>query len=178
VNPATKFYLKIVTATAFVGIAGWLLVSGFRNLSPHDDSHARVWFYNESEKKLYSMPVNTVPPDKGIGGPTGDGYRAIVVGFTGYKHDKSKRKIAYLEKYAPDLKKVLDEVVAARALGQIFANKLPTRESEFFQSNTLVKRPEESDWHPANSDEGRLIMNEWRSWHGPDGGGPVICAVD
>jgi hypothetical protein len=177
-NSGIISYLKITAAAAIVGIIGWVLVSEFRSLSRHDDSKTRVWFYDESEKALYPMPVNTVPPDKGIGGPSGDGMRAIVVGFTGYRHDRSQRKIAYLQKYSAELKQALDEVITARAAGRIFAGPVPSRQSEYFQSNTLVKRPDDSEWHPANTKEGQRIMNEWRSWQGADGSRPVICAVD
>ena len=36
---------------------------------------ASVWFYDESEKRLYAAPSDTVPPDKGIGGRV----RAVVI---------------------------------------------------------------------------------------------------
>jgi hypothetical protein len=100
------------------------------------------------------------------------------VGFTGYKHDKSKRKIAYLEKYSSDLKRTLDEVMAAHAAGRIFTGSVPGRQSAYFQNNTLVKRQNDTEWFPVNTDEGQRIMNEWRSWRGLDGSGPVICTVD
>jgi hypothetical protein len=178
VNPVTLSKLKIAGAVLFFGVMGWLLVSEFRGRGRRGDHTAIVWFYDESEKELYPMPVNTIPPDKGIGGPSDDGYRAIVVGFAGYKHDKSKRKIAYLEKYAPDLKQTLEGVMMARAAGRIFSGPVPSPQSEDFLNNTLVKQQNEADWHAANSKEGRLIMKEWRSWRGPDGSGPAICAVD
>lgn len=159
-------------------VVGCVIASEFRGMARRHGSGQMVWFYDESEKQLYPMPVTTMPPDKGIGGRSGDGYRAVVVGFTGYKHDKSRRKIAYLEKYSSDLKRTLDEVMAAHAAGQIFTGSLPARQSQYFQNNTLVKRQNDTEWFPVNTDEGQRIMNEWRSWRGPDGGGAVICAVD
>lgn len=170
--------LKAIAIGLFFAAIGWVIVSEYRNASRHRNAGQMVWFYDESEKQLYPMPINTIPPDKGIGGPSGDGYRAIVVGFTGYKKDKSLRKIAYLEKYSPELKQILDSMIAARIAGRIFTGIIPGRQSQYFQNNTFVKRRNDTEWYPANSDEGRRIVGEWREWRGPDGGGAAVCPVD
>jgi hypothetical protein len=174
VNPEAKTLLKAVTAAAALGVAGWIVVTGFRGMLQHGDK-TQVWFYDESEKKLYAMPLGTIPPDEGIGGPSGDGMRAIVVGFAGYKHDPSKRKIAYLQTYTPELKQILDKVMAARLAGRLFTEPVPSRQSGYFQDRTLVKRPGDSEWQPANTAEGLKITSEWRLWRGPDGSQPVVC---
>ena len=173
-----KPILKPVLILCGLGIVGWLAVSSLRSSLRSGDSGGRVWFYDESEKKLYTMPVASIPPDKGIGGPSGDGDRAIVVTFGKYQHDRSKWRIAYLQKYAPGLKKILDEVIIARAAHRIFEGSPPSPHSKYFQSNMLVKRVEDHDWQTADSDEGKKILNEWRSWRGPDGSLPVICAAE
>ncbi|HEX3799495.1 MAG TPA: hypothetical protein VH413_12420 [Verrucomicrobiae bacterium] len=173
-NPGAKTFLKVVTATAALAVVGWIVASKFRGMSGRGD-RTQVWFYDESEKELYAMPLNTIPPDKGIGGPSGDGVRAIVVGFAGYKHDLKKRKIAYLLTYTPELKQILDKVMAARLAGRLLNELSPSSQGTYFQSNTLVRLTEDSDWHSENTPEGRKAMNEWRSWRGQDGSQPVIC---
>jgi hypothetical protein len=178
VNANAIANLKILGGLAALGVFACIVVYEIRGISHHHDRQNMVWFYDESEKELYQMPVTTISPDRGIGGSSGDGYRAVVVGFTGYKHDKSRRKIAYLEKYSPELKQALDVVIAARAAGHIFTGSVPSPQSEYFQSNKLVKRQNDAEWYAVNTSEGQKIMNEWRSWSGPDGGGADVCPVD
>src|SRR5579871_3041837 len=161
--------LKAVIVVSGLGIGGWLAVSSLRSSMRSSHAGSHVWFYDESEKKLYSMPDTTIPPDKGIGGPGGDGEKAVVVTFGKDWHDRSKWRIAYLQKYTPELKNILDRLIVARAAHRIFDGSVPARQSEYFQSNTLVKRVEDHDWYPANSDEGKRIVAEWRDWRGADG---------
>ena len=169
---------KSVIIVSGLGIAGWLAFSHLRSSSRSGHAGNHVWFYDESEKKLYSMPDTTIPPDKGIGGAGGDGEKAVVVTFGKDWHDRSKWRIAYLQKYTPELKKALDELIIARAAHRVFDGSVPARQSAYFQSNTLVKRVDDHDWFPANSDEGKKILTEWRAWHGADGSGPIICSAD
>lgn len=168
---------KSVIILAGLGAVAWLTVSILRN-SSRGGAGNHLWFYDESEKKLYSMPDTTIPPDKGIGGPRGDGEKAVVVTFGKNWRDRNKQRIAYLQKYTPDLKRTLDEMILARAAHRVFEGKVPSPLSAYFQTNTLVKRVDDHDWYPANSDEGKKIQTEWRAWRGPDGSGPVICPAD
>jgi hypothetical protein len=101
--------------------------------------------------------------------------RAVVVAFRAEQSDPRKRRIAYLESCTPELKDLLEKVQAARASGQAFKGRIPARDSDYFQTNSLVKGPAESVWHASNSPEGRRVMTEWRSWRGPDGQPPVVC---
>lgn len=135
---------------------------------------AKVWFYDESEKQLYPVDNNTVPPHKGIGGKSGDGVRAIVVSYTMKPKDRKELQIAYLQTYSPELKTVLENVRAAHASGKPYTGKKPDPESDFFQSNTLVRRIDDSVWHPVNTSEGADITTEWRSWKGPKNEAPVV----
>jgi hypothetical protein len=74
----------------------------------------------------------------------------------------------------PELKTLLDRVRTARAAGRPFDGRIPTRDSDYFQTNTLVSRADETIWQPTSSAEGQRIMSEWRSWRGPDGQEPVL----
>ncbi len=92
------------------------------------------------------MPASTVPPDKGIGGSSGDGVRAVVVAFRAEQSDPHKWRIAYLETFTPELKDLLEKVQAARAAGRAFKGRIPARDSDYFQTNSLVKS---LDWRYA-----------------------------
>ncbi len=173
-----KPILKGIIFASVIGIGCWLVVSNSRNGWGKSDKGGRVWFYDESEKKLYLTPDTIIPPDKGIGGPAGDGEKAVVVTFGKNWHDRSKWRIAYLQKYTPDLKKTLEKVMIARAARRVFEGTIPSPLGAYFQTNTLVKRVDDPDWYPANSDEGRKILTEWRSWLGTDGSSPVVCPAN
>jgi hypothetical protein len=138
------------------------------------EDQAKAWFYDLSEKKLYAAPINCIPPHAGIGGKRGDGARAMVVNFGPSAASKGESRIAYLEMYTPELKNKLEEVQASRAAGKPFAGKLPAADSDFFQSNTLVKRVDDVTWQPLNTPEGAQITSEWRAWRGKQGETPMV----
>jgi len=167
------FPWKPAGTALLLGTAAWLLAAQWYRAPAHDGS--RVWFYDESEKRLYPMPVDTVPPDAGVGGARGDGDRAVVVAFDGRGSDPAKRRLAYLLRYTPELKQSLEAVAAAHAARRVPANPPPDRNSDYFRQNTLVRLPDDSEWHPAGTPEARLAMDAWRSWRGPGGEPPMVC---
>ena len=162
-----------------VGAAGLVaigvLTARFSHLHQAGEQGARVWFYDQGTKHLYEAPRDTIAPDRAGGSHGRQGVRAVVVCFRGEQRDSRKRRIAYLEKYTLELKDLLERVRAARAAGQAAVEHIPARNSAYFQTNTLVKRPEEASWSPASSPEGQRIMAEWRAWRGPDGQSPIVC---
>ena len=105
----------------------------------------------------------------------GHGVRAIVVAFRGEEKDAATRRVAYLETYGQALKDALEKAKAARSSGKAVREAPPSRESELFRTNNLVRRVDETDWHVAGSPEGRRVMAEWRTWRAPDGREPVVC---
>jgi hypothetical protein len=175
VNPQIKTRLQIVAVILVAISAVVFAISRGSALWNSGEQRAGVWFYDLSEKRLYAAPINTIPSHKGIGGRSGDGVRAIVVAFGPESKKPSERRIAYLETYRPELKDILDRAHTVRAAGRPFAGTPPARDSEFFQTNTLVKRVDAPDWHPLNSPEALEITTEWRTWRGPKGETPMIC---
>jgi len=151
-----------ITALAVVAVGfAFSRINGFRKTG---EESAKVWFYNLASKRLYAAARDVIPPD-------GNGVRAIVVAYPGEEADPAKRKIAYLEKYTPELKRLLEQLKARRPMTE----KIPTRDSQYFQDNTLVSSVTESDWHPVNSVEGKTTTSAWRSWVGPGGERPIVC---
>jgi|SRR5579863_1782090 len=162
-----KNALKSSAAIALIAVAIFLLARGLFSRSTSSEDGAQVWFYNEGAKKLYAMPRDSVPPDE-----KSRGVRAMVVTFRG--QGNKERKIAYLQSYSPDLKKMLEAAGAAHRASQPYTGKIPAQGSAWFQDSTLVKRVTDSGWSTAGSDEGRQILAEWKTWRGPDGDEPII----
>ena len=174
-RPQSWTLLKVVAAVVLVGVAAGFAAARFRQFRQTGEEGATVWFYDQSAKRLYEAPRQSIPAQAGVGGRGEGGVRAVVVCFRGEQADPHKRRIAYLETYAPALRELLERAQAARASGHVLGQRIPPRDSAFFQTNDLVKRPEESGWHAASSPEGQKIMAEWRSWRAPGGQTPVVC---
>jgi hypothetical protein len=75
--------------------------------------------------------------------------------FAADQNDPRKRRIAHLETYTPELMGLLERILKARAARRPFAEHALARDSDFFQTNTLVKLPDDLDWKPTGSAEGR-----------------------
>src|SRR2546427_350615 len=74
-----------------------------------------AYFYDLSERKLFVAPRTLVPPIRGINNDEPDGMRAIVI--SGNPKDQASRKIAYLEKYAPELKQQFEAMQSGQESG-------------------------------------------------------------
>jgi hypothetical protein len=175
VSDRTTNILKAAGIGALLVVAAAFVVSRIGRAGRSGEDGLTVWFYDESERELYAAPRDTIPPHEGVGGATGDGVRAVVVACPGAEQDAAKRKIAYLETYAPELKNLIERVRAARAAGRPCEESIPPRDSDFFQKNTLVRRADEPKWHDTTSAEALKIMSEWRGWRGGDGQPLVVC---
>ncbi len=169
-----KEHVKKLLITGNVAVLAALAVvfavAKVRHFRGDGEAGAKVWFYDQSARRLYPAPRDLIPPD----GNDDARVRAVVIGFQGLGNDISQLKIAYLEKYNPDLKALLERAQAAHAAQQPFGEKIPSQNSAYFQANTLVKRPGEAAWHDFGTDEARQIMGEWRQWRGPAGQPPMI----
>jgi hypothetical protein len=174
-NPQVKSLLKLTAAVAFAALAAGFVLDRVNALRKVGEEGTCVWFYDQSEKRLYAVAADTLPPLKGTGGKSGDAVRAVVVTFPGGRGKAAERRIAYLETYTPELKDLLERIHAARGAGVRYEGSVPSRDSEFFQTNSLVKGPDEEVWHPADSAEAQAIVSEWRSWRSPEGSAPVVC---
>lgn len=158
---------------SLAGLTVLALVFAFgklRHFRNDGEAGARVWFYDQNARRLYPAPRTVIPPD----GNNDTRVRTVVIGFEGMRNDISQLKIAYLEKYSPELKALLERAQAAHAARLLFLETMPSPNSAYFQDNTLVKRPGEASWHTIGSDEARRLASEWREWRGPGGQRPII----
>ena len=133
-----------------------------------NDSDGKVYFYDLSQQKLFAAPRSSVPPIRGIDNAEEDGVRAIVISENGNPADRKHRRIAYLEKYTPQLKAQFE------AIQRDGAGATNSLRREDVPASTLVRRLTDRDWYPMNSAEGEKIVAEWNV-PGPNGTYPVVC---
>lgn len=174
-NARTKASLKLVLTAALAGLAIVFVIERIRAFTRSGEEGTRIWFYDQSEKRLYAVPSDTIPPHRGIGGKGEDGVRAVVVAFGAQSSDPAKLRIAYLETYAPPLKQALEQIHAAFVARKQYTGRPVSPESDFYQTNTLVKMPEDEAWAPLASRTGLAVTTKWRAWRGPAGEAPVVC---
>src|SRR5688572_1409502 len=127
-------------------------------------SGPQAFFYDLSAGKLFTANADLIPPIRGIDNAEADGVKAVVIAPS--PNDKKNRRIAYLERYAPELKRDIEE---ARAKGTT-----PMISRAAAQGLRFVKRTTDSNWFPMISPEGQRIVSEWTA-PGPDGLSPVVC---
>ena len=161
--------IKLVTSLVLLGASSVLL---FKCFSRDKAQTGSVYFYDLQEQKLFTAPQGSIPPIAGIKGAPMASVRAIVISASGDPSDKKHFQIAYLEKYTPEIKALFEEVHQARKEGRSEEGLINRKE---VVSNTLVRRPQDTEWQPLNSPQGKQIAEEWNM---PDADGrlPVVCS--
>src|SRR5690242_6993181 len=102
---------RFVLAVVLLGAAGFLLV---RSLKGKEAISEQTFFYDLSEKRLFPASREALPPIRGLSGAQEDAVRAVVIAPANSK-ERANRRIAYLEKYAPEFKQQLEKVRAGQA---------------------------------------------------------------
>jgi hypothetical protein len=140
----------------------------FVKLSPRGDAeNDKGFFYDLAEQRLFVAPRTLIPPIPGLTGGALKGVRAVVISTNANPGDKASRKIAYLEKYSPELKEVLEAVRAGKT------SAVPSHQER--QAQIFVRRLNEAEWYAVKSPEGEKILTEWNV-PGPDGKLPSVCS--
>jgi hypothetical protein len=124
----------------------------------------QAFFYDLSKSELFTANANLIPPIRGIDNAEEDGVKAVVIAPT--PNDKKNRRIAYLERFSPELKRDMEEARANQTRPLIDRGSQP--------NFRFVRRAKDPNWYPMNSPEGQRIVNEWTT-PGPDGLSPVVC---
>jgi len=125
---------KVVLAVILLSGAAVLLAQFLKRDNGVSES---TFFYDLSQKKLFAAPRETIPPMRGLDNAEEDAVRAVVVAVNGNPKDKTNRKIAYLEKYAPELKEHLAKVRDGKA------EPLPRGSRDSYR---FVKRLDDVEW--------------------------------
>jgi hypothetical protein len=157
------FSVVAIVAVVFAVIK----VTQFRESS---EAGAKVWFFDQKSNRLYAASRNRISPDSA----DGNRVRAVVIGFKGLGDDPRQLRVAYLEKFSPEFKDLLERAATAHTASRPFTEEIPPTASAYYKTNTFVKHPGEAEWRAVGTDEGRQIMADWREWRGPAGQTPVI----
>jgi hypothetical protein len=155
--------LKLGAALAVLAMATVLLVRFFR---ASDGTTDKTFFYDLSEKKLFTAARTAVPPIRGLNDAEADAVRAVVISTNGRPEDKRSWTVAYLEKYSPELKAQME---SAQATGGS-----PSRGRGAALAHRFVRRIADTQWFAMDSPEAEKIVTEW-SAPGPGGVTPVVC---
>ena len=135
------------------------------------EGEALEFFYDESEKKLFTAPTGSIPPIKGINDDQLDGVRAIVIAPKGQRDDESAHRIAYLEKWSLQLKQHMEAASKAKAAGHTVPNIVDRSQRKFHQ---FIRRADSPQWYTMNTDEAAKIMATLRT-KDEQGKIPDIC---
>ncbi len=160
---STVARFQLILALLLLGFAAWMF---FRHFQSERTGSDLAFFYDLSEKKLFTSQRTNIPPIKGINDGKLDAVRAIVVSTNGHPRDKSSWTIAYLETYSEELKQQME---TARASGGS-----PTMGRGAASFHRLVKGVSDADWVPMNSPQGEQIVNRWLTL-GPGGSAATVC---
>ncbi len=155
--------LKVIATTVLLAGAVCLVARHFLGGVDKED---KTFFYDLSEKQLFTGPRNAIPPIRGLHGTECDAVRAVVVSTTGNPRDKASWTIAYLEKYSPELKQQMEQ---AQATGTS-----PQMGRGLAQAHRFVCRASQTNWYSLATPEGEAIVSEWLHM-GQDGTPAVIC---
>lgn len=170
-----KTIIKVIAGGGLLVVAVAMAVSRMQRFTATGEEDVQAWYYDQSERELYPVPRETIPPHKGIGGEKNDGVKAVVVADHGACDDSKKRRIAYLETYTPEHRQLMEGVRAARAAGRAYDQPIPEAGSGFYEKNTLVRLVDDPTWYDMATAKGKQIVAQWRSERGPDGKAPDAC---
>ncbi len=124
------------------------------------------FFYDVSAARIFTGPRDAPPPIRGVDGSAEDAFRAVVVSATGKPSDRSSWKVAYLERFSPELK---EKMLAAQRAGEALA--MGRME---MQNHRFVRRVDDREWQAMSSPEAEAILSEWTRL-GSNGATPVLC---
>jgi hypothetical protein len=156
--------IKAVGAAAILGLAAFFT---YRFVTRGSGVSEQAFFFDVSEKKLFTAARSSVPPIRGLNGEEEDGLRALVISTNGDAADKTAWKVAYVEKYSPELKRQMQnaqQTGAAPEMGRALALQ-----------HRFVRRLSDTQWFAMDSPEAERIVSEW-ALPGPGGVTPVVCS--
>jgi hypothetical protein len=151
----------MLLALGLLAVAAVLLWRFIRDQLPMEEM---AYYYDVSEQKLFAAPRRLVPPVRGLNDATEDAFRAMVYSTTGKAKDKASHKIAYLEKFSPELKQQVEALQKAEEKDP--KAPLPPKDKAdriTSRAHRFVRRLTDSQWYPLDSAEAQKILVEWQT---------------
>src|SRR5438046_10045240 len=98
--------IQLVFAVVILMASGGMLYGFWRS----ENTGPQAYYYDLSKHALFTADANSIPPIKGIDNDEEDGVKAVVIADK--PNDRKSQRIAYLERYAPELKRDMEEARA------------------------------------------------------------------
>ena len=155
INNNPKIVIGITVAAVFI-----FLLIVIAQLMPYRapiiSQTSKAWFYDLNTDKLFITDGDKVPPVKAPSGSFPDGQpagvKACVLSYI-REPNESERFIGYLEKYTPEGKKIISSF---RKSGKNVTREVVSQ----LNKNRFVRRVDDERWFLADSDEGRVILEQ------------------
>ena len=103
---------KFAISCCLLAVAGVMV---YRFIRDNRGAAEKAFFYDVSQKRLFTAARTAVPPIRGVDGPEEDAFRAVVISTNATPEDKASWKIVYLERYSPELKQQMQSAQAGGA---------------------------------------------------------------
>ncbi len=153
-NPKTVIGLSIASGVLFLLIViTSLLPPGTVAVRVRD----KAWFYDLNTHQLFVAGSGDVPPINAPSGALADGQPAGVRAYVfSYVNDpkESERFIGYLEKFTPEGQKMISTIRKSKS-------NVTRDVMRQLNRNRFVRRPSDTVWFPADSNDGRLLLEQF-----------------
>jgi hypothetical protein len=154
-------WIKLLLAIGLLAVGLALVWRFIRDQIPTEEM---AYYYDLSEQKLFTAPRHMVPPIRGLNNATEDAFRAMVFSSNGKPKDKASHRIAYLEKFSPELKQQIEAL--QRAEEEDPKAPLPPKDKAdrvAARAHRFVRRLTDLEWYPLDSPQAEKILIEWQT---------------
>ena len=151
INKNPRIIIGVTCASVFVllVIVIWQLMPG-KHIKIEE--YEKEWFYDLNTGELFTAKIGLIPPIEAPSGllPNGEpaGVRAYVFSYS-YEPSESERFIGFLEIPDPNFTE-----------SSPYLNRPEAKGAERWGQGRLIRRVDDEQWVPANSDEGQTILRE------------------
>lgn len=122
----------------------------------------KAWFYDLNTQQLFAAAGDDVPPIDAPSGALTDGQPAGVRAYVFSRvsePNESERFIGYLEMFTPEGKEMISTI---RKSG----TKVTSDVIRQLNRNRLLRRPSDTNWFPADSNDGRVVLEQFSTTDG------------
>ena len=152
-NPKFVIGLSIASGVLFLLI---VIISLLASRPAATWEREKAWFFDLNTQQLFVAGSDDVPPIDAPSGALTDGQPAGVRAYVfSYVNDPkvSERFIGYLEKFTPEGQKMISTIRKSKSnVTRDMVRQL--------NRNRLIRRPSDTNWFPADSNDARFIIEQ------------------